>query len=267
MNKIKCNRCKVELPETDFEKKRSGNFYKQCNQCRKYAREYAKKNKCEHNKQKYGCKDCGGSAICEHNKRRARCKDCRGGSICEHNKCKYQCKDCGGGGFCEHNRQRARCRDCGGSSICEHNKNKGYCKECGGSQICEHDKIKQDCRDCNGSSFCIHDKYKRQCSECDPQGHLSSVVSRGVRRALKSSKSKRSIEYLGCDIQTFREHIEKQFKENMTWENYGEWHIDHITPLKYENPTIEEVMERLHYTNTQPLWAKDNISKSNRFIG
>ena len=53
----------------------------------------------------------------------------------------------------------------------------------------------------------------------------------------------------------------------MTWETHGDWHIDHITPLKYNNPTIEEVMERLHWTNTQPLWASENISKSNRFIG
>ena len=49
----------------------------------------------------------------------------------------------------------------------------------------------------------------------------------------------------------------------MTWDNYGEWHIDHITPLKYNNPSLEEVIERLHYTNTQPLWAEDNLSKGN----
>jgi hypothetical protein len=49
----------------------------------------------------------------------------------------------------------------------------------------------------------------------------------------------------------------------MTWDNYGEWHIDHITPLKYNNPSLEEVIERLHYTNTQPLWAEENLSKGN----
>ena len=57
----------------------------------------------------------------------------------------------------------------------------------------------------------------------------------------------------------------------MTWENHGKWHIDHIIPLKFKKdgkiPTIEETAERLHYTNTQPLWAELNIAKSNRFIG
>ena len=48
---------------------------------------------------------------------------------------------------------------------------------------------------------------------------------------------------------------------------YGSvWDIDHIVPLKYENPTLEEIIERLHYTNTQPLWKRDNIVKGNRYI-
>ena len=51
----------------------------------------------------------------------------------------------------------------------------------------------------------------------------------------------------------------------MSWDNYGEWHIDHRIPLAYKQddktPTIEEVAKRLHYTNTQPLWASDNMSK------
>ena len=54
----------------------------------------------------------------------------------------------------------------------------------------------------------------------------------------------------------------------MTWENYGKiWHIDHIVPINYNNPTLEEVIKRLHYLNTQPLWASENISKGNRYIG
>ena len=57
----------------------------------------------------------------------------------------------------------------------------------------------------------------------------------------------------------------------MSWENYGEWHIDHITPIKYKEdgvvPDLEEIILRLHYLNTQPMWAEENISKGNRFIG
>ena len=57
----------------------------------------------------------------------------------------------------------------------------------------------------------------------------------------------------------------------MAWENYGTWHIDHIKPLAYkengEVPTLEQTIERLHWTNTQPLWATENLAKGNRFIG
>ncbi len=84
---------------------------------------------------------------------------------------------------------------------------------------------------------------------------------------MKDNKEKKSIEYLGCTIEEFKQHIEEQFKEGMSWDNHGEWHIDHITPLKYGNPTLEEVVERLHYTNTQPLWAAENIAKGNKYVG
>ena len=53
----------------------------------------------------------------------------------------------------------------------------------------------------------------------------------------------------------------------MSWENYGKvWHIDYIVPIKYKNPKLEDVLDRLHYRNTQPLYADLNLSKGNRFI-
>ena len=72
---------------------------------------------------------------------------------------------------------------------------------------------------------------------------------------------KKSIKYLGCTISDFKKHIEAKFKEGMTWKNHGKWHIDHIIPIRYKNPSLEEVAKRLHYTNTQPLWASENIAK------
>jgi len=118
-----------------------------------------------------------------------------------------------------------------------------------------------------GGSFCEHDKRRSRCKECDPQGHLSAIVRTAVYNALKQEKNIKSVEYLGCTISEFKQHIEVQFKEGMSWDNHGEWHIDHITPLKFENPSLEQVIERLHYTNTQPLWATENMSKGNRFAG
>jgi hypothetical protein len=107
---------------------------------------------------------------------------------------------------------------------------------------------------------------RRQCKICDLGGYIKSTVQRAVSLALKTHKSKRTIEYLGCTIDDFKEHIAKQFKEGMTWENHGEWHIDHKIPLKYGNPTLQDTIARLYYKNTQPLWAKENIAKGNRYI-
>ena len=132
---------------------------------------------------------------------------------------------------------------------------------------CEHKKRRERCKECGGGSICEHKIQRQQCKNCKPDGHLLMIVSRRINKALKNKKNKSSLEYLGCDIEKFKKHISDQFKDNMTWENYGEWHIDHIIPLKYQSPTIEETISRLHYTNTQPLWAAENRAKGNRFIG
>lgn len=52
----------------------------------------------------------------------------------------------------------------------------------------------------------------------------------------------------------------------MSWDNYGEWEIDHVVPIKYNKPTLDQQIARLHYTNTQPLWKDDNLSKGNKTI-
>jgi predicted GIY-YIG superfamily endonuclease len=121
---------------------------------------------CEHNRIRSTCKQCGGSSICEHNRERSICKQCGGGSICEHNRIRSKCKQCGGGSICEHNRERSICKQCGGSQICEHNKRRSICKECGGGSICEHNRIRSTCKQCGGSQICEHNKRRSICKEC-----------------------------------------------------------------------------------------------------
>ena len=72
-------------------------------------------------------------------------------------------------------------------------------------------------------------------------------------------------ELLGCSAEEYQEYIESKFEPGMTWENHKKdgWHIDHILPLNESEVSQEEKLKRLHYTNTQPLWAKDNYSKGN----
>jgi len=70
---------------------------------------------------------------------------------------------------------------------------------------------------------------------------------------------------LGCSFTEAKKHIEKQFTEGMNWDNYTKdgWHIDHIIPLSSAN-TKDELENLCHYTNLQPLWAFDNLSKGNK---
>jgi hypothetical protein len=70
---------------------------------------------------------------------------------------------------------------------------------------------------------------------------------------------------VGVSPETLKEHIEKQFKEGMSWENYGHkgWHIDHIIPLS-EAKTEEDVYKLCQYSNLQPLWANENYKKGNK---
>jgi hypothetical protein len=72
---------------------------------------------------------------------------------------------------------------------------------------------------------------------------------------------------LGCSVEEFKDHITAQLHDGMTWENFGLWHVDHITPIKYGAPTLEDTIARLHYTNTQPMWASENIAKRNNYVG
>ena len=68
-----------------------------------------------------------------------------------------------------------------------------------------------------------------------------------------------STEYLGCNIETFKKGIEQQFTAGM-------WHMDHKKLLKYNKSSLEEVAQWLHYTNTQTMWASENMSKGCQYI-
>lgn len=70
-------------------------------------------------------------------------------------------------------------------------------------------------------------------------------------------------EYIGCSQLELKVHLESQFVGNMSWDNYGKWHIDHIIPLSSAK-SVEEMYGLSHYTNLQPLWAIDNIIKGDK---
>jgi hypothetical protein len=79
------------------------------------------------------------------------------------------------------------------------------------------------------------------------------------------NKNNRSVDYLGCDIEFLKTYLESKFTDGMSWTNKGfyGWHIDHIIPLSSAK-TEEDVIKLCHYTNLQPLWGKDNMSKGSK---
>ena len=122
--------------------------------------------KCEHGKNKFICKECGGKGICIHDKIKSYCKECGGSQICIHDKIRYKCKECGGGEFCVHDKNKHLCKECGGSQLCVHEKRKDYCKDCGGTQICIHGISRYTCKECSNKAYCSHGVYKGHCKEC-----------------------------------------------------------------------------------------------------
>jgi hypothetical protein len=112
-------------------------------------------------------------------------------------------------------------------------------------------------------------KYQRHVERFknDPLYKLACNLRQRTNKAFKNkgySKTSKTQEMLGCDWNFLMHYIEGMFKDGMTWNNYGEWHIDHIVPLSYAE-TGDELYMLCHYTNLQPLWGKDNMKKNNKF--
>lgn len=90
---------------------------------------------------------------------------------------------------------------------------------------------------------------------------------RSYLRSKKINKNNKTFNIVGCSPEHLKEHLEKQFKDGMTWENYGlyGWHIDHIIPLSSAE-TEDEIYKLCHYTNLQPLWVEENLKKGSKII-
>ena len=96
---------------------------------------------------------------------------------------------------------------------------------------------------------------------------ISMSIRDILRRCLKyigKNKEQKTYELLGYNNLKLKQRLECQFKDGMSWDNYGKWHIDHKKPIsKFNKGTDLKIINSL--SNLQPLWAKDNLSKSNKF--
>lgn len=105
----------------------------------------------------------------------------------------------------------------------------------------------------------------------NPLFKLRNNLTVSINRLLKSKnsiKSSKSLELLGCSMQYYKQHLESQFKPEMSWSNYGKiWEVDHIIPCsKFDLINKEEQHECFHFTNTQPLFKTTDIAISFGYI-
>ena len=91
---------------------------------------------------------------------------------------------------------------------------------------------------------------------------IKSLMNRRIRDFIKS-KTKPTLEFLGCSIEQFQKWIEYQFDDKMNWENMGSyWHFDHVKPCSsFDFSKEDDILECYSWTNIRPLEALENISK------
>jgi hypothetical protein len=115
---------------------------------------------------------------------------------------------------------------------------------------------------------CYYRTYSKNRKLIDPLYKLSCNIRTLIGMSIKGNgytKNSKTNKYLGCTFKEFKQYLENKFTKDMTWENAGKWHLDHIYPISLAKDE-QEVIRLNHYTNFQPLWAIDNIKKGNKII-
>jgi hypothetical protein len=111
-------------------------------------------------------------------------------------------------------------------------------------------------------------EYQKNRRKTDPlfklRCNISSLICISIKNKGYTKKSK-TFEILGCSYKEFKQHLQRQFTKGMTWDNQGEWHLDHIYPVSLAKDE-QELIKLNRYTNFQPMWAVENISKGNKII-
>lgn len=91
---------------------------------------------------------------------------------------------------------------------------------------------------------------------------VRTLINTGLKKRGYGKRSKTN-DILGCSYSEFVAHIERQFTEGMNWDNRASWHIDHIVPVS-SAANEAELLKLNHFSNLRPLWAADNLRKSNK---
>lgn len=109
-----------------------------------------------------------------------------------------------------------------------------------------------------------------KCNECHENSASKKLINNLKGRMWRiirgKDNSKRSVELIGCLAEFLKQHLKKQFYDNMSWNNYGAyWHVDHVIPCKeFDLRKEEEQKKCFHWTNLQPLTIQHNLEKGSK---
>ncbi len=139
----------------------------------------------------------------------------------------------------------------------------------GRSQYCKKCKVKMD-RKYQGKYQSHKAEYTRNKRRSDISFRIASNLRRRINGAIKNNtKSCHTLALIGCTVEELKTYLASKFQPGMSWSNYGlrGWHIDHKVPCDTFDLSIGDNQKKcFHYTNLQPLWAFDNISKGNKIL-
>jgi hypothetical protein len=109
---------------------------------------------------------------------------------------------------------------------------------------------------------------ERNRRQTDIQYKIKKNLRRRVNQVItRNNRSDSTMCLIGCSIYELLKYLENKFSDGMSWDNYGNWHIDHIIPCaSFDLTKIDQQKKCFHYSNLQPLWAKDNISKGCKLL-
>jgi hypothetical protein len=113
-----------------------------------------------------------------------------------------------------------------------------------------------------------YERWKKRWNEDESfaiKVRLRNLIRNSFRRGGYKKFEKKTESIVGMNYDEFKLYLESKFVDGMSWDNRGEWHIDHIIPLSTAK-SEEELISLCHYSNLQPLWGKDNISKSDKIL-
>lgn len=266
----KCNKCGADKPLDSFSKHKGciHGVRNTCKQCVKGEASAYRKRKRREIKEKILSGEIDSQAKCIS----CKCVKGREGFFINHNKnngLSSRCKEC----TVERNREL---RDINPEKYSEYQKNyyrknkdsilskEKMWREENREEILERRRVYY--RENSGKIKRVNYEYKKKRLKDDPVFYCAELCRRRISKCLQERgflKTGSTGKMLGCDWNHLKDHIESQFQDGMSWDNRGDWHIDHIIPLARAK-TIEDVERLCHYTNLQPLWASENMSKGSK---